>query len=106
MRVRWTTDAADDLERICDFIAKDRLNPPDASPRPSFKVLERLTPFRTEGDQDVSKGRASWCFPPFHSSPSTKSLARFRCCESCMERNGGRQLKQAIRIEVFADARR
>jgi plasmid stabilization system protein ParE len=21
MRVRWTTDAADDLERICDYIA-------------------------------------------------------------------------------------
>ena len=24
MRVRWTTDAADDLERICDFIAESR----------------------------------------------------------------------------------
>jgi plasmid stabilization system protein ParE len=24
MRVRWTTDAADDLERICDYIAEDR----------------------------------------------------------------------------------
>ena len=22
MRVRWTTDAADDLERICDYIAR------------------------------------------------------------------------------------
>ena len=22
MRVRWTTDAADDLERICDYIAE------------------------------------------------------------------------------------
>jgi plasmid stabilization system protein ParE len=24
MRVRWTTDAADDLERICDYIAQNR----------------------------------------------------------------------------------
>ena len=24
MRVRWTTDAADDLERICDYIAESR----------------------------------------------------------------------------------
>jgi len=24
MRLRWTTDAAEDLERICDFIANDR----------------------------------------------------------------------------------
>ena len=24
MRVRWTKDAADDLERICDFIAESR----------------------------------------------------------------------------------
>jgi plasmid stabilization system protein ParE len=23
MRVRWTKDAADDLERICDYIAGD-----------------------------------------------------------------------------------
>jgi plasmid stabilization system protein ParE len=24
MRVRWTTDAADDLERICDYVARER----------------------------------------------------------------------------------
>jgi len=30
MRVRWTTDAADDLERICDYIAEDR---PEAARR-------------------------------------------------------------------------
>jgi plasmid stabilization system protein ParE len=30
MRVRWTTDAADDLERICDYIAADR---PEAARR-------------------------------------------------------------------------
>jgi plasmid stabilization system protein ParE len=27
MRVRWTADAADDLERICDYIAEDLLAP-------------------------------------------------------------------------------
>jgi plasmid stabilization system protein ParE len=30
MRVRWATDAADDLERICDYIAESS---PDAARR-------------------------------------------------------------------------
>ena len=29
MHVRWTTDAADDLERICDYIAEAALSPID-----------------------------------------------------------------------------
>ena len=31
MRVRWTTDAADDLERISDYIADDRPETPVAT---------------------------------------------------------------------------
>ena len=39
MRVRWTTDAADDLERICDYIAESR---PDSARRVAQSVVERI----------------------------------------------------------------
>ena len=39
MRVRWTTDAADDLERICDYIAEDR---PESARRVAQSVIERI----------------------------------------------------------------
>jgi plasmid stabilization system protein ParE len=38
MRVRWTTDAADDLERICDYIALER---PDSAQRLAKSVVDR-----------------------------------------------------------------
>jgi plasmid stabilization system protein ParE len=47
MRVRWTTDAAEDLERICDYIAHDR---PESGRRVAESVVERIgtwKPFRT-----------------------------------------------------------
>jgi toxin ParE1/3/4 len=39
MRVRWTTDAADDLERICDYIALER---PDSARRVAESVVDRI----------------------------------------------------------------
>ena len=44
MRVRWTADAADDLERICDYIAEDR---PDAARRVAQSVVERIGTLET-----------------------------------------------------------
>jgi len=48
MRVRWTTDAADDLERICDSVARER---PEAARRLALDILDpRLLisgPFKT-----------------------------------------------------------
>jgi plasmid stabilization system protein ParE len=47
MRVRWTKDAADDLERICDYIAESR---PESARRVAQSVVERigtLEAFRT-----------------------------------------------------------
>ena len=44
MRVRWTTDAADDLERICDYIAHER---PEAARRLAFDVLNAIEGLRT-----------------------------------------------------------
>jgi plasmid stabilization system protein ParE len=38
MRVRWTTDAVDDLERICDYIAESN---PDSA-RQIAPVLQRI----------------------------------------------------------------
>lgn len=39
MRVRWTTDPADDLERICDYIAESR---PESARRVAPSVVERI----------------------------------------------------------------
>ena len=39
MRVRWTRDAADDLERICDYIAQSR---PESARRVAQTVLQRI----------------------------------------------------------------
>jgi plasmid stabilization system protein ParE len=39
MRVRWTTDAADDLERICDYIADSR---PEAARRSPWSSASGL----------------------------------------------------------------
>ena len=44
MRVRWTTDAADDLERICDYIAQSR---PDSGRRVAQSVIERIDTLET-----------------------------------------------------------
>lgn len=44
MRVRWTTDAADDLERICDYIAQDRR---ESARRAAQSVVERTGTLET-----------------------------------------------------------
>ena len=56
MHVRWTTDAANDLERICDYIAARR---PDSARRVADTIIqgeaalqtlpERGRPGRVEG---------------------------------------------------------
>ncbi len=64
MRVRWTTDAADDLERICDYIAQSRL---ESARRVAQSVVERIgtlemfphlgRPGRVQGTREIA-------FPP------------------------------------------
>ncbi len=44
MRVRWTTDAADHPERICDYIAESR---PDSARRVAQSVVERIGTLKT-----------------------------------------------------------
>jgi toxin ParE1/3/4 len=44
MRVRWTTDAADDLERICDYIAETS---PISARRVAQAVVEGVGSLRT-----------------------------------------------------------
>jgi toxin ParE1/3/4 len=43
MRVRWTTDAADDLERICDYIAETS---PDSARRVARTIVEGVASLR------------------------------------------------------------
>jgi toxin ParE1/3/4 len=64
MRVRWTTDAADDLERICDYIAQDR---PEAAQRVALSIVERigtLAAFPRLGRSGRVPGTRELAFPP------------------------------------------
>jgi addiction module RelE/StbE family toxin len=64
MRVRWTTDAADDLERISDYIAKSR---PESARRVAQSVVERigtLEMFPHLGRSGRVQGTREIVFPP------------------------------------------
>jgi toxin ParE1/3/4 len=64
MRVRWTTAAADDLERICDYIAQDR---PESARRVAQSVVERtgtLETFPHLGRSGRVPGTREITFPP------------------------------------------
>ena len=64
MRVRWTTDAADDLERICDYIAESR---PESARRVAQSVVERigtLKAFPNLGHSGRVQGTREIAFPP------------------------------------------
>ena len=71
MRVRWTTDAADDLERICDYIAESR--PESArrvaqlTPASAQSVVERIGTLETFphlGRPGRVQGTREIAFPP------------------------------------------
>jgi toxin ParE1/3/4 len=64
MRVRWTMDAADDLERICDYIAESR---PDSARRVAQSVVERIGTLETFphlGHPGRVQGTREIAFPP------------------------------------------
>ena len=64
MRVRWTADAADDLERIFDYIAEDR---PDSARRVAQSVIDRigtLETFPNLGHVGRIQGTREIAFPP------------------------------------------
>ena len=44
MRVRWTSDAADDLKRICDYIADDR---PGTAQRIALNIIQSVDALET-----------------------------------------------------------
>jgi toxin ParE1/3/4 len=44
MLVRWTTDAADDLERICDYIAESR---PESARRVAQSIAQGIASLST-----------------------------------------------------------
>ena len=48
MRVRWTTDAADDLERICDYIAETN---PDSARRIANTIVNGIASLHTFPDR-------------------------------------------------------
>jgi plasmid stabilization system protein ParE len=71
MRVRWTTEAADDLERICDHIAVER---PDSARRVAESVVMRigeLDTFPRIGRAGRVAGTRVIAFPPLAYLPLT-----------------------------------
>jgi plasmid stabilization system protein ParE len=92
MRVRWTTDAADDLERICDYIAESR---PESKRKVARSVVERISELRSFpriGPWARRRHTGDRLFPRFHTSLFTKSLmlkTRYGYFVSCMARNNG-----------------
>jgi toxin ParE1/3/4 len=64
MRVRWTTDAADDLERICDYIAESS---PDSARRIAQLIVEgvgSLNTFPNRGRPGRVEGTRELLFTP------------------------------------------
>jgi len=64
MRVRWTADAADDLERISDYVAENR---PESARRVAQSVVERigtLETFPRLGRPSRVRGTREVGFPP------------------------------------------
>lgn len=64
MRVRWTADAADDLERICDYIAQSH---PESARQVAQSVVERvgtLARFPLLGRSGRVQGTREIAFPP------------------------------------------
>ena len=91
MRVRWTTDAADDLERICDFIAENR---PEAAWRVAQSILAgigTLESFHTSAAL-VASTRERLPYLRFRSLQSTKFAKNKSSCSAfCTVRSNGRQ---------------
>lgn len=64
MRVRWTTDAADDLERICNYTAEAS---PDAARRVAKTIVEGVASLRTfpnRGRPGRVEGTREFVFAP------------------------------------------
>jgi toxin ParE1/3/4 len=49
MRIRWTTDSADDLERICDSIKESRPDSPRRIAASIIQSIETLNSFPNRG---------------------------------------------------------
>lgn len=64
MRVRWTADAADDLERICDYIAQSN---PDSARRIARTIVDGIASlhiFQNRGRLGRVEGTREVVFAP------------------------------------------
>jgi plasmid stabilization system protein ParE len=94
MRVRWTTDAADDLERICDYIAETS---PGAAQKIAATIVQRIVDLETF-PQLGRQGRWKERSCPSHRcrlSPFTKSTRGSRMSsEFSMALGDGRRARR------------
>ena len=64
MLVRWTTDAADDLERICDYIAEDRPGSAQRVAKVIVDGISGLSAFPNRGRPGRVAGTRELVFAP------------------------------------------
>jgi plasmid stabilization system protein ParE len=90
MRVRWTPDAANDLERICDHIAETS---PETARRVARQIVEgvaSLHSFPNRGRLGRVEGTRGSCSCLFPLSRSTRYTTNYTFCESCTVLSDGR----------------
>jgi len=91
MRVRWTTDAADDLERICDYIAETN---PDSARRIARTIVDGVASLHTlpnRGRLGRVEGTREFVFAPLPLSLCTKCGMRCKSYESSTVLSSGRR---------------
>jgi plasmid stabilization system protein ParE len=94
MRVRWTMDAADDLERICDYIAESR---PESARRVAQSVVERVGTLEAfpqlgrSGRVEVPERSPSLRFHSLRFTRSLRVRVKFGCSGSYTAPNSGHQ---------------
>jgi hypothetical protein len=113
MRVRWTMNAADDLERICDYIAESR---PESARRWRSPWSSASGGWnRSRSSDDLVASRVPERSPSlrFHSLRFTRSLrvrVKFGCSASYTAPNNGHQdsrsPEQAVRASASAQPQR
>jgi plasmid stabilization system protein ParE len=95
MELRWTEEAADDLEQITDYLFENAPGRAAELVAAIYNAPSGLLKFPTAGARASKRERANWCFQDWRTLLSTKSRGTsFMLCAFCTARRNG--LKYAI----------
>ena len=98
MRVRWTTNAADDLEHICDYIAETSPDSAHRVARAPIEGVASLDTFPNRGRLGREEGTREFVFAPLPFVVVYEAHDEVQVLQSCMARNSGhhRSAKSAV----------